>query len=63
MAFTSSTATRHNPSTLERPCALGSAAGLTKRNGELLAVVWPQAKTGFKNAASYGAKPTFNDDT
>jgi hypothetical protein len=42
---------------------LGSAVGMTKLSGELVAVAHPQQRTGFKNPNSYGAKPVFSSET
>lgn len=41
---------------------LGSAVGLTRQAGELVAVAFPTPKTGYKNPMAYGAKPTFTSE-
>eukprot|EP00877_Chromochloris_zofingiensis_P000226 jgi/Chrzof1/10203/Cz04g32170.t1 len=46
-----------------RPCPLGSALGLTRQAGELVAVAYSSPKTGYKNPNAYGARPVFNGET
>jgi hypothetical protein len=43
--------------------SLGTAKGLVKQAGELVAVTAPLPKTGYKNENSYGAKPVFDGET
>lgn len=42
---------------------LGSALGLTRQAGELVAVAYSSPKTGYKNPNAYGARPVFNGET
>lgn len=43
--------------------SLGTAVGLVKQAGELVAVTAPLPKTGYKDVNSYGAKPVFDGET
>lgn len=46
-----------------RPCsALGSAVGLTRQAGELVAIAHATPKTGYKNPHAYGARTVFTSD-
>lgn len=53
---------RH-PSSHAPNSPLGSAVGLTKMSGEIVAIAHPQKMTGFKNPNSYGSKPVFSQET
>eukprot|EP00879_Flechtneria_rotunda_P005517 GHRR01005810.1.p1 GENE.GHRR01005810.1~~GHRR01005810.1.p1 ORF type:complete len:180 (+),score=49.49 GHRR01005810.1:523-1062(+) len=58
-----STSSRVSSAKSLRPCLLGSAVGLTRQAGELVALAYPTPKTGYKNPCSYGAKPVFSGET
>mmetsp|Transcript_37025 Transcript_37025/g.104540 ORF Transcript_37025/g.104540 Transcript_37025/m.104540 type:complete len:183 (+) Transcript_37025:189-737(+) len=46
-----------------RKCGLGSATGMVKMGGELVAYTYPQQKTGYKAPNAYGARPVFTSST
>ncbi|WIA09036.1 hypothetical protein OEZ85_008450 [Tetradesmus obliquus] len=45
-----------------RSCPLGSAVGIARQAGELVAIAYPQPKAGYKNPMAYGAKPKLSTE-